>query len=132
MKRTLTILAVLLCAAMAANYFNSRPKNSRPKVLNELDPWQIVSYDHGTITVKHAGKTYKATCQEGKGLYEASGDPGCHKAIGLVGKSILDSVDATMKGELVLPHMNDEAGTLLLWEGDKSEIFQIEEVSAKR
>jgi hypothetical protein len=91
--------------------------------------WFIESYDHGTITAKNDGKTYKATCQGHRILgpnqlvYDAAPSFPCHMAIEEVGASIQAlRFDSDFRKPLLFmghgPH-----GTLVLRRQDTVETF---------
>jgi len=109
-----------------------------PKKSTDLAPdpriWFIESYDHGTITVKNDGKTYKATCEGHRNLlpdqlvYDAAPSFPCYMAIGEVGASIQPTtLDSDFHGQLLFMGKGF-GGSLILRRQDTIETFTVTSV----
>jgi hypothetical protein len=131
-RRQMIRLTTLLVAA--ALFGGCARKNSAHSI---PDPqmWLIESYDHGTITAKNDGKTYKATCEGHRILgpdqlvYDAAPSFPCHMAIAEVGASIqpLDLGSDFQRPLLFMGH--GPLGSLVLRRQDMIETFAVTSVT---
>jgi hypothetical protein len=110
-----------------------------PKKSNDVTPdprmWFIESYDHGTITAKIDGKTYKATCEGHRKLgadqwvYDAAPSFPCHMAIDNVGASIQPvTLDSEFRSPILFMGKG-AGGSLVLRRQDTIETFAVTSVT---
>lgn len=131
-RRQITRLITLLVAAgLLAGCAPKKSTDSSP------DPrtWFIESYDHGTITAKNGGKTYKATCEGhrilGPDQFASDARPSfpCHMAIDAVGTSIQPvTLDSDFRGPLLFMG-HGPLGELVLRRQDTIETFTVTSVT---
>jgi hypothetical protein len=126
MRRTL--IAVLLVTAGLLG--SCATKNSADSIPDSRK-WLIESYDHGTITVKNDGKTYKGTCEGHRILgpdqlvYDVVPSFPCTMVIDAVGQSIQPTTLNTDFHIPILVMGHGPVGELVLRRGDMIEMFVV-------
>lgn len=113
---------------MAAGLLAGSAQVAQQKKKLDLPSWFIESYDGGVITVKHAGKTYKAKC-EGHHEYkpEATVYPTCTMAIYSVGRVLPQATFDDLR--FLVMQMFEFWGSLGIREKDEVETFTITSVT---
>jgi hypothetical protein len=125
------LITLLVTAALLAG---CAPKKSTELT---LDPrmWFIESYDHGMITARNDGKTYKATCEGHRTLgpdqfvYDPAPSFPCRMAIDEVGASIQPIALDTDFRRPVLFMGQGIRGSLILRRQDTVETFTVTSVT---
>jgi hypothetical protein len=106
----------------------------KPDSARDPQTWFIESYDHGTITARNEGKTYRAACEGHRILgpdqlvYDATPSFPCNMAIAEVGASIQP---LTLGSDFHAPLLfmgHGPLGSLVLRRGDTVETFAVTSV----